>query len=148
VNKAERKSKAPEILAERQKIGELIRRKRKERGLTLLDMQAQTKIGNGNLSRIERGHQALSNITRARLAKILCIPIIQLTELGTEGPLCETPLFSDKMRTHRTSQGITLVDLHEMTGIEPVRLLKLERAEVSPEEREVRSISVALGIGS
>jgi transcriptional regulator with XRE-family HTH domain len=147
VSKAERKSKTPENLAERQKIGELIRRKRKE-GLTLLDMQAQTKIGNGNLSRIERGHQALSNITPARIAKTLRIPVVQLTELGTEGPLCETPLFSETMRARRTSQGITLVDLHEMTGIEPVRLLKLERAEALPEEREVRSISLALGMGN
>lgn len=148
MNKAERKIKSHENLSERQKIGALIRRKRKEARLTLLDIQARTGIWNGNLSRIERGYQALSNTTRARIAKILGIPIAELTELGVDGPLCETPSFSAAMRTRRTALNVTLVDLYEMTGIEPVRLLRLECAEMSPDEREKRAISLALGFAS
>jgi transcriptional regulator with XRE-family HTH domain len=147
VTKAERNENSASNLPEKQKIGELIRRKRKQLGLTLLALQSETGIDNGNLSRIERGDQALSNRTRGLLARALDLPIGLLTEHAASG-VASASLFAEEMRTHRTSRGITLVEVHEMTGIEPYTLLKFERAEMYPTDQEVRLISLALGLAS
>ncbi len=49
-------------------LGETLRRLRKERGKTLSDLGAEAKVGKGQLSRIENGHQ---EATLGTLAKIL-----------------------------------------------------------------------------
>lgn len=63
-----------------QTIGERIRARRKAAGLTLLQMEALTDINNGNLSRIERGTQNLTEPTLTKIAGALGLTLAQLLE--------------------------------------------------------------------
>lgn len=59
-------------------IGEKIRFHRKASGLTLQQMEAITGINNGNLSRIERGAQNLTEPTLSKIAGAFGITLTQL----------------------------------------------------------------------
>lgn len=63
-----------------QSIGERIRLHRKSAGLTLQQMEALTGINNGNLSRIERGNQNLTEPTLSKIAGALGITLTQLLD--------------------------------------------------------------------
>jgi phage repressor protein C with HTH and peptisase S24 domain len=52
-----------------QDIGSVIKMHRKRLGLTLQEMQNRTGINNGNLSKIERGQQSLTNETMKAIAQ-------------------------------------------------------------------------------
>lgn len=132
------------ILAQRQKIGELIRERRKELGLTLQALQAKTRINNGNLSKIERGEQGLSTHSRAVIARALGMQTTQLSEDLPCGPDTAAECFATVMRARRLQEDITIADLREITNIKAIRLLKLERGEDEPSREERRLISSAL----
>lgn len=59
-------------------IGDRIRRLRKGKGLTLVEMEERTGINNGNLSKIENGKQSLTYDTILRIAHALGVPPAQL----------------------------------------------------------------------
>lgn len=59
-------------------IGSFIRDRRKALGLTLTDLQERTGINNGNLSKIERGLQSLTNETMTALAGALNVTLAEL----------------------------------------------------------------------
>ncbi|MBK3779913.1 helix-turn-helix transcriptional regulator [Paraburkholderia aspalathi] len=132
------------MLAQRKKIGELIRKRRKELRLTLQALQAKTGINNGNLSKIERGEQGLSTHSRALIAQALSLPVAHLAEDIASGPADFSVPFASKMRARRIQEDITLADLREITNIKAIRLLKLERGEEEPSHEERRLISSAL----
>lgn len=50
-------------------VGQIIRDHRKRLGLTLQELQKRTGINNGNLSKIERGQQSLTNDSMKAIAK-------------------------------------------------------------------------------
>ncbi|MFM0165681.1 LexA family transcriptional regulator [Paraburkholderia sediminicola] len=54
-----------------QEIGSIIKHHRKRLGLTLLELQKRTGINNGNLSKIERGQQSLTNDSMKAIASAL-----------------------------------------------------------------------------
>jgi transcriptional regulator with XRE-family HTH domain len=56
-------------------MGALIRARRKALGLTLQELQRLTGINNGNLSKIERGEQSLTNKTMTALSRALDLPL-------------------------------------------------------------------------
>jgi phage repressor protein C with HTH and peptisase S24 domain len=64
-------------------IGDRIKAHRKARGLTLVQLEEITGIDNGNLSRIEREHQSLTNDTMKLISKALGI---SLSELFADSP--------------------------------------------------------------
>lgn len=59
-------------------IGQAIRQHRKRLGLTLEEMQKRTGINNGNLSKIERGMQSLTNDSMQSIANAFGIPLSDL----------------------------------------------------------------------
>ncbi len=61
-----------------QNIGAVIRDHRKRLGLTLQEMQKRTGINNGNLSKIERGQQSLTNDSMKRIAEAFGISLSTL----------------------------------------------------------------------
>ncbi len=67
-------------------LGETLRRLRKERGKTLADLCAEAKVGKGQLSRIENGHQ---EATLSTLAKILAAHGVGRKELFRRYDLVE-----------------------------------------------------------
>lgn len=60
------------------KIGENIKAKRLERGMTLSELERRTGIGNGNLSRLERGKQSLTNDSMTVIAEAFGITLSEL----------------------------------------------------------------------
>jgi transcriptional regulator with XRE-family HTH domain len=152
VAKAERNEIDQTLVAQRQAIGELIRSRRAEIGLTLLTLQAKTGINNGNLSKIERGEQGMGARTRTLIAKALSMPAAKLVEgmthesLPEAAPAAVTP-FATLMRARRTHEGMTLAELCEITGVKALRLLKLEHGDEEPTRDEKRLIVCALEMG-
>jgi transcriptional regulator with XRE-family HTH domain len=59
-------------------IGQKIKAHRKARGLTLTQVEERTGINNGNLSKIERGQQSLTNESMELLAKAFSVSLSQL----------------------------------------------------------------------
>ena len=62
-------------------IGERIREIRKRKGITLLDIEAKTGIGNGYLSRLERGQYSPSIDTVERICAAIGAAI-KIEEVG------------------------------------------------------------------
>jgi transcriptional regulator with XRE-family HTH domain len=67
------------------KFGQRMRKIRKHKSLTLLDLEAETNIPNGRLSKIENGQVNVEFITIARIAEALKVEIMDLFNYG--GPL-------------------------------------------------------------
>jgi transcriptional regulator with XRE-family HTH domain len=65
-----------------QEIGSTIKFHRKRLGLTLTELQNRTGINNGNLSKIERGQQSLTNDTMKSIAKALGMSLGDLFSAG------------------------------------------------------------------
>ncbi len=61
-----------------QEIGSTIKFHRKRLGLTLTELQNRTGINNGNLSKIERGQQSLTNDSMKAISKALGISLSEL----------------------------------------------------------------------
>jgi transcriptional regulator with XRE-family HTH domain len=61
-----------------QEIGSIIKHHRKRLGLTLLELQKRTGINNGNLSKIERGQQSLTNDSMKSIASALGMSLSDL----------------------------------------------------------------------
>jgi len=59
-------------------IGSTIKFHRKRLGLTLTELQSRTGINNGNLSKIERGQQSLTNDSMKSIAKALGISLSEV----------------------------------------------------------------------
>lgn len=62
-------------------IGERIREIRKRKGITLLDIEVKTGIGNGYLSRLERGQYSPSIDTLERICAVIGAEI-KIEEIG------------------------------------------------------------------
>jgi HTH-type transcriptional regulator, competence development regulator len=60
------------------KFGQRMRKIRKHRSLTLLDLESETNIPNGRLSKIENGLVNVEFITVARIAEALGVEIMEL----------------------------------------------------------------------
>lgn len=60
------------------RFGQRMRKIRKHKGLTLLDLEAETNIPNGKLSKIENGLVNIEFITIARIAEGLGVEIMEL----------------------------------------------------------------------
>ena len=61
-----------------QEVGSAIKFHRKRLGLTLTELQNRTGINNGNLSKIERGQQSLTNDSMKAIAKALGMSLASL----------------------------------------------------------------------
>jgi phage repressor protein C with HTH and peptisase S24 domain len=61
-----------------QEIGSVIKFHRKRLGLTLTQLQERTGINNGNLSKIERGQQSLTNDSMKSISKALGMSLSEL----------------------------------------------------------------------
>jgi phage repressor protein C with HTH and peptisase S24 domain len=76
-----------------QEIGSVIKHHRKRLGLTLIQLQDRSGINNGNLSKIERGQQSVTNDSLKAIAKGLGMSLSnlfsanqsQIAELGQNG---------------------------------------------------------------
>lgn len=62
-------------------IGQEIREIRKRKGITLLDIEAKTGIGNGYLSRLERGQYSPSIDTVERICEAIGAEL-KIEEIG------------------------------------------------------------------
>lgn len=77
------------------RFGQRVRKIRKHKSLTLLDLEAATKISNSKLSKIENGLVNVEFITIVRIAEALGVEIMELFNYG--GPLPATN------KTHRAT---------------------------------------------
>lgn len=76
-------------------IGEKIKAHRKARDLTLTQLEEKTGINNGNLSKIERNQQSLTNETMNKLASVFGISLAELfADFSEETGLAETGILS------------------------------------------------------
>lgn len=97
---------------EKERIGELIRIRRKGRGLTLGEMEKLTGIDNGNLSKIERGLQGLTTDTMSLIAKGLGITISDLLDESHFGDSR-----SNTESKSRPYSGYSVTDFAELSRI-------------------------------
>ncbi len=113
-----------------QEIGERIRNRRKELGLTQLDIKAATGISSGNISDIENGNRLPSASTLSHLSGILsCSVDWILTGLS---PYAENPSIAEnentKVRTLiRGFQKLSPQDQEELLEILQIKLRKSQR---------------------
>lgn len=68
------------------RFGQRMRKIRKHRSLTLLDLEAETNIPNGRLSKIENGLVNVEFITVARIAEALGVEIMELYNYAGQLP--------------------------------------------------------------
>jgi transcriptional regulator with XRE-family HTH domain len=68
------------------KFGQRVRKIRKHKSITLQDLEAETNIPNGKLSKIENGLVNVEFITIARIAEGLGVEIMELFNYGAQLP--------------------------------------------------------------
>ena len=92
-------------------IGSTIKFHRKRLGLTLTELQSRTGINNGNLSKIERGQQSLTNDSMKSIAKALGISLSELFSAQKAQPV-NLRHNSAAVNTHsvRFASGLTTFD--------------------------------------
>lgn len=66
------------MTAMRQLVGEVLRERRRARGMTLRDVSAKARVSLGYISEVERGHKEPSSELLAALATALDIPLSEV----------------------------------------------------------------------
>ena len=83
-------------------LGQAIRKRRKAMGLTLQQLSAQVGADSGNLSRIERGAQGVSEAMLRKLSGALkCTPAFLYNQAdAVESPAVQTASSINTLQTH------------------------------------------------
>jgi phage repressor protein C with HTH and peptisase S24 domain len=93
-----------------QEVGSTIKFHRKRLGLTLTQLQERTGINNGNLSKIERGQQSLTNDSMKAISKALGMSLSELFSAKQSHPENLRQNGQTKPRTHSFVGDFETVD--------------------------------------
>lgn len=125
-------------------MGNEIRVRRSQLGMTITQLAARAGISPSFLSEIERGRKSPSLAALDRLAAALRVARRALLPPPQVG--LDSPGFSRRLAAARERKGLTQARLARLASVSPAELARIEGGEVRPSPETLESLAGVLGV--